>query len=531
MTVKTKVLLGQEARQKLSEGMNILAEAVKSTMGPNGRHVVIGNQMGEPHVTKDGVTVANHIFPENEVHALGASLIRQASQRTAEQAGDGTSTSAVLAQSLITSGLNAINNGANPVQIIAGMEKACKSAIEGIKSLSRGITDTKELIDIATISANNDSELGKIIADVVYKVGGGGYVDVVDSKTTETYAEVVGGMQLERGFNHIGYANNPKNGTAEYVGAKIIVADYELQYIDQMEGLLRDVAASKQPILFIAKSVEGEVLNTLLSNKINNNFQLVSCNAPGHGELRTQILQDIAVFTGARLISPEYGLELKDARIGDAGTCERIVVSKDKTVIIGGNGNPLAIKSRAETLGSQIKTEMHPNTKTILKKRYSNLAGGIGVIHVGGQSDSDIKEKKDRIDDAVCATMAAFEEGYVAGGGTTYLRIAAFMNDVFEKPTRNEQIGVEILKDALTTPFKIMMDNAGLEKIDELATEIVNMPYGIGYDAKNGVKCDVFKAGVVDPVKVARVALESAVGVAKVFLTTNCVTHIIKEAK
>lgn len=543
MTTERQVLFGQEAKEKLRKGMNTLASAVEVTLGANGRNVVIQRQGMKPHVTKDGVTVARSVMPSDPIEMIGASLIREASLKTAEDAGDATTTSTVLAKHIINAGLDAVEDGANPVEIKAGIEKAVQEITAELKKLSKPCETSEVLFHVATISANNDPELGKVISDVVEQTGKYGVVKVENSSTTETYGEVVKGMTIDKGWASPYFVNNNRM-EARYTNPYIMVCDMELSGMtkDFVEVLRKGLFEDKRPLVVIAKDVNGEFLQTLVMNKHSENLPVVCIKAPSFGDIQKGIMEEICIATGASIVSEELGLPVSSVTREHFGTCETIIVSQDKTIVMKGNGSEEEVNSRMEMLEALLKEAKNDKQRDMYKKRIANMKDGIGIIYVGATTETELMEKKDRIDDAVCATKAAQEEGVIAGGGTTFLRIA----NTLKAP---KTIGERIVYEALEAPFMQVLKNSGFDgdgdsvlsfsqsilwllgmynpsyELEDKKKIILQSEYGYGINAKNGELVNMFEAGIIDPTKVARVALENAASVACLFLTTECVSY------
>lgn len=547
MRKERQVLLGNDAKDKLRKGMNTLASAVEVTLGANGRNVVIQRQGMKPHVTKDGVTVAKSVMPNDPIEMIGASLIREASLKTAEDAGDATTTSTVLAKHMINAGLDVVLEGANPVEIKLGIEKAVQKAVSKLKEYSKPCETQETLFNVATISANNDAELGRVIADVVSQTGKYGVVKVENSTTVDTYGEVIKGMTIDKGWASPYFSNNNKM-EARYNNPYIMVCDLELSGMTpEFAKVLGDaLIQDKRPLVIIAKDINGEFLQTLIMNKHSDNIPVVCIKAPSFGDIQKGIMEDICIATGASIVSEELGLPVSAVTRAEFGTCETIIVSQEKTVIMKGNGDEILINSRMEQLEMLMNDSKHDKQKDMYRKRIANMKDGIGIIYVGATTDTELMEKKDRIDDAVCATKAAQEEGVIAGGGTTFLRIA---HDLGEP----KNIGEEIVYQALQAPFEQVLKNSGIEDevspknvvqmffmalfgysaiqspIEDKKELVLSHYYGNGINAKNGQLVDMFEEGIIDPTKVARVALENAASVACLFLTTECVSYETEE--
>lgn len=540
MRTHRQVHLGNEAKEKLRKGMNTLASAVEVTLGANGRNVVIQRENMKPHVTKDGVTVAKSVMPDDPIEMIGASLIREASLKTAEDAGDATTTSTVLAKHMINAGLDAVLAGANPIEIKSGIEKAVQKVVSKLKEYSQPCETQETLFNVATISANNDKELGKVIADVVGQTGKYGVVKVENSNTIDTHGTVIKGMTIDSGWSSPYFVNNNKM-EARYSNPYIMVCDMELSGMTSEFGKLLGNALieDKRPLVIIAKDINGEFLQTLVMNKHSDNIPVVCVKAPSFGDIQKSIMEDICIATGAKVVSDELGLPVSAVTREHFGTCETIVVSQDKTIIMEGAGDEILVNSRVEQLTLLLQDSTNDRQRDMYKKRIANMKDGIGIIYVGATTETELMEKKDRIDDAVCATKAAQEEGVIAGGGTTLLRIS---NELGEA----ESVGEEIVYDALQAPFEQVLKNSGVEDLptptnmfslikslisstqNELNINrqlVFNSPYGYGINAKTGKLVNMFEEGIIDPTKVARVALENAASVACLFLTTECVSY------
>jgi chaperonin GroEL len=542
MTTKRQVLLGNEAKEKLRQGMNVLASAVEVTLGANGRNVVIQRLGMKPHVTKDGVTVAKSVNPADPIEMIGASLIREAALKTAEDAGDATTTSTILAKHMINAGLDLVLAGENPVDIKAGIEKAVIEVVSKLKSYSKPCDTQDMLFNVASISANNDRELGKVIADVVGQTGKYGIVKVENSNTTETHGAVIKGMTIDSGWASPYFVNNNKM-EARYNTPYIMVCDMELSTMTPEIGklLAEALLQDKRPLVIIAKDIYGEFLQTMVMNKHSDNVPIVCIKAPSFGDIQKAIMEDICIATGATVISEELGLPFSAVRREHFGSCGTIIVSQGKTVVMEGVGDEILINSRVEQLQNLLSESINDRQKDMYKKRIANMRDGIGIIYVGATTETELMEKKDRVDDAVCATKAAQEEGVIAGGGTTLLRIAN------ELRGKSDSTGQQIVYKALEAPFEQILKNSGFgsdkesslwdallwlfgfstidQEIDSYKNAVYHERYGYGVDAKNGEVVNMFEAGIIDPTKVARVALENAASVACLFLTTECVSY------
>lgn len=539
-----KTLFGREAREKIQAGGNLLANAVKVTLGAMGRHVIINNPRMDPHPTKDGVTVARSIEAEDPAENIGVEMFREVASQTVDQAGDGTTTATVLAQALVNSGLKAIQEGYNPVLLKASIEGATAEVVKKLKSLAQNVETAEELTQIATISANNDPILGSLIADVVGKVGKDGSITIENSLTGETHIQVVEGMRLESGYVNPHFVNNVEKMRAEYTDVRILVCEDEITHLKDTLPLLDDwnTRGEQKPLLLIGKDVNGEVLGALVYNKTQKGMQVCAVRTPGSGDMKKMFLEDIAIATGATVISEDKGLPLKDARIEHLGRAAKFIVARDRTVIIEGAGNPAEVKKRCDSIKAQM-TDAKRNEKDILKQRLASISNGIAVVYVAGVTESEVKEKKDRIDDALCATRAALEEGFIAGCGTAYLFSSNTRNNQylialgkkksllswFNGPTKITEVekGWEIVSEAIGMPFIHNLLNAGIP-VNETT---IPPKYGYGINVKTGEQVHLISAGIIDPVKVARVALENAASVAGLILTTECISYEYEEVR
>lgn len=516
MTTKREVLFGNEAKEKLRLGAEVLSKSVACTLGALGRNVVIKRANMLPHVTKDGVTVARAITPADPIEAIGADILRQAAIQTGELAGDGTSTSTVLAMSLINMGLDAVLKGEDPIVIKQGIESGVKNVVAELKKLSKPVENDETLLNVATISANNDPELGKIIADVVGKVGKFGVVKIENSHDEKTFGKILEGMIVDSGWSSPYFANNNRM-EAVYDSPLILVCDMELTNMTPEFVALVEMAAvqEKRPFILIAKEANGALHGTLTMNKQKNGLPVVVIKAPNVADIQKQLLEDICIATGATMVGDEVGLPLKNVKLEHFGQCERIIVSENDTAIIKGAGSVEAVNNRVEVIKHLITEATNERQKAFLERRIANIKDGVGVIFVGAVTEAELLEKKDRVDDAVCATKAAQEEGIVAGGGTTLLKISQTL-------TSNKQnIGEYMVYDSITSPYCRILENAGIKP------EVYGFDHepGIGIDVKTNQKVNMVEAGIIDPTKVVRVALENAGSVACLFLTTECVSY------
>lgn len=524
-----EIKFSSEGRSELLKGVNMLANSVKVTLGPKGRNVAISTGFGSPRITKDGVSVAKEISLEDPFQNLGAQLVKDVASKTGDDAGDGTTTSTILAQAIISEGIKNLTAGAHPTELKRGMDYAVKETVNYIKSISEVVGDNFEKIkQIASISANNDSEIGKLIADSMEKVSTNGVITVETGKGTDTTVEVVEGMQFNRGYLSPYFINNQQKLTAEYSNPYILLTDIKITSFKQVIGIIEVVVNSNRPILIVTDSIEGDFMPTYMTNAIRGNkLQIVAVKAPEFGDRRKEVLEDIAVLTGATVISEDKGLKLEGTSIDMLGSCEKIVVTKDTTQIIGGNGVESEISERVSYIKSQIENSKSDYDTKRFKERLAKIEGGVAVIYVGASSEVEMDEKKDRIDDALCATRAAMEEGIIPGGGVGYIN--AYMNiNPREDFTKDELIGFNIIKEALKAPIKQICENSGINgdvvinTINNLTSQNPQLT-NYGYNARTGKYGDMKLQGVVDPAKVSRVALENASSIAGMFLTTECV--------
>ena len=524
-----EIKFSSEGRSELLKGVNILANSVKVTLGPKGRNVAISTGFGSPRITKDGVSVAKEISLEDPFQNLGAQLVKDVASKTGDDAGDGTTTSTILAQAIISEGIKNLTAGAHPTELKRGMDYAVKETVNYIKSISEVVGDNFEKIkQIASISANNDSEIGKLIADSMEKVSTNGVITVETGKGTDTTVEVVEGMQFNRGYLSPYFINNQQKLTAEYSNPYILLTDIKITSFKQVIGIIEVVVNSNRPILIVTDSIEGDFMPTYMTNAIRGNkLQIVAVKAPEFGDRRKEVLEDIAVLTGATVISEDKGLKLEGTIIDMLGYFEKIVVTKDTTQIIGGNGVESEISERVSYIKSQIENSKSDYDTKRFKERLAKIEGGVAVIYVGASSEVEMDEKKDRIDDALCATRAAVEEGIIPGGGVGYIN--AYMNiNPREDFTKDELIGFNIIKEALKSPIKQICENSGINgdvvinTINNLTSQNPQLT-NYGYNARTGEYGDMKLQGVVDPAKVSRVALENASSIAGMFLTTECV--------
>ncbi|MCU0347367.1 MAG: chaperonin GroEL [Saprospiraceae bacterium] len=519
-----EISFNRDAREKLKNGVDSLANAVKVTLGPRGRNVVIQKSFGAPQVTKDGVTVAKEIELEDAVENMGAQMVKEVASKTSDLAGDGTTTATVLAQAMITAGLKNVAAGANPMDLKRGIDQAVKVVVEDLKKQSEKIGDDfKKIQQVAAISANNDDEIGTLIADAMKRVSKDGVITVEEAKGTDTYVEEVLGMQFDRGYLSPYFVTNTENMTTEYENPYILIYDKKISNLQEMLPILEKAAGSGRPLLIISEDVESQALGVLVVNRLRAGLKVVAVKAPGFGDRRKAMLEDIAILTGGQVISEEKGFTLEKATVADLGTCEKITVDKDNTTIVNGKGKKADIDSRVGMIKSQIETTTSDYDKEKLQERLAKLAGGVAVLNVGAPTEVEMKEKKDRVDDALHATRAAIEEGIVAGGGVALVRAIKTLDGLKGK-NDDETIGIAIVRKSLEAPVRVIAENAGQEG-SVVFQKVADSKGAIGYNARTDVYEDLKKAGVIDPTKVTRVALENAASIAGMVLMTECVIN------
>jgi len=517
-----QLLFDIEARNRMKKGVDTLANAVKVTLGPKGRNVIFDKKFGTPVITKDGVSVAKEIEIEDPVENMGAQMVRAVASKTADIAGDGTTTATVLAQAIYAEGVRNVVAGANPMELKKGVDRAVARVVQHLKRQSKAISDKgEELRQVATISANNDETIGSLIANAFERVGKEGVITVEEAKGTETSVEVVEGMQFDRGYISPYFITDSGKMQASLDKPFILVCDKKIAVMKDLLPILEHIAQSGRPLLIIAEDVEGEALATLVVNRLRGTLKVVAVKAPGFGDRRKEMLQDIAVLTGATVISEEQGYKLEDVRPDYLGSAESVSVAKETTTIVGGAGNKEQIQSRVNQIRAQIETTTSDYDKEKLQERLAKLAGGVAVLYVGAATEVEMKEKKDRVDDALHATRAAIEEGIVPGGGTAYMRAIEALQDL---DPENEEIkaGIGIVRRALSMPLKQIVRNAGLEE-NVVIQKVSEQKGNYGFNARTEQYGDLLEAGIIDPTKVARVALENAASVAGMLLTTECV--------
>jgi len=524
-----KIDFNVAAREGLRRGVDTLANAVKVTLGPKGRNVVIDKKFGAPHITKDGVTVAKEIELQDPVENMGAQMLKEVASKTADMAGDGTTTATVLAQAIVRTGLKNVAAGANPMDLKRGIEKAVKAAVESLNNLSEVVGDDFGKIEqVATISSNNDSTIGKLIAQAMQKVGKDGVITVEEAKGTETTVDVVEGMQFDRGYLSPYFVTNTEKMQVEMESGYILIFDKKISSMKDLLPVLEKVVQSGKPLLIIAEDIEGEALATLVVNKMRGSLKIAAVKAPGFGDRRKEMLQDIAILTGGTVISEEQGRKLDDATLEDLGTAEKITIDKDNTTIVNGAGVKENITARINQIKAQIDSSTSDYDKEKLQERLAKLAGGVAVLYIGAATEVEMKEKKDRVDDALHATRAAVEEGIVPGGGVSFIRAIDAL-DAVKGANEDEQTGVDIIRRALEEPLRQIIANAGGE--GSIIVQKVREGKGdFGYNAYSETYENLLAAGVIDPKKVSRVALENAASIGGMILTTECVLSDIKEA-
>ena len=517
-----------EARDGLKKGVDALANAVKVTLGPKGRNVIIGKSFGAPQVTKDGVTVAKEVELENELENMGAQMVKEVASKTNDLAGDGTTTATVLAQAIVKEGLKNVAAGANPMDLKRGIDNAVQAIVKDLNKQSTQVGNSSDkIMQVASISANNDSTIGDLISTAFNKVGKEGVITVEEAKGTDTYVDVVEGMQFDRGFLSPYFVTNADKMIADLENPYILLFDKKISNLQEILPILEPVSQSGRPLLIIAEDVEGQALATLVVNKLRGGLKIAAVKAPGFGDRRKAMLEDIAILTGGTVISEERGFSLENADLTMLGTAETVTVDKDNTTIVNGAGKENDIKARVNQIKAQIETTTSDYDKEKLQERLAKLAGGVAVLYVGAASEIEMKEKKDRVDDALAATRAAVEEGIVAGGGVALVRAKGVLSKL--KGDNNDELtGIQIISRAVEAPIRTIVANAGGEG-SVVVAKVSEGTKDFGYDAKNEKYVDMLKAGIIDPKKVTRIALENAASVAGMILTTECALVDIKD--
>ena len=520
-----------EAREGLKRGIDALANAVKVTLGPKGRNVIISKSFGSPQVTKDGVSVAKEIELEDALENMGAQMVKEVASKTNDLAGDGTTTATVLAQAIVKEGLKNVASGANPMDLKRGIDKAVVKIVEHLAKQAKEVGSSSEKIkQVASISANNDETIGELIAQAFEKVGKEGVITVEEAKGTDTYVDVVEGMQFDRGYLSPYFVTDSEKMVAELDRPYILLYDKKISTMKDLLPVLEPVAQSGKPLLIIAEDIDGEALATLVVNKLRGTLRIAAVKAPGFGDRRKAMLEDIAILTGGTVIAEERGFTLENATIDMLGTAERVSIDKDNTTIINGAGKSEDIKARAAQIKAQIENTTSDYDREKLQERLAKLSGGVAVLYIGAASEVEMKEKKDRVDDALHATRAAVEEGIVAGGGIALIRAKSALAKI--KPVNaDEETGIKIILKALEAPLRTIVENAGVEGSVIVSKVLESSREAFGYNAKSGQYTDMFRAGIIDPKKVTRVALENAASVAGMILTTECALVDIKDDK
>jgi len=516
-----ELFFNNDARDQLKKGVDTLADAVKVTLGPKGRNVIIDKKFGAPTVTKDGVSVAKEIELSEPIENMGAQLVKEVASKTADSAGDGTTTATVLAQAIYGSGIKNVAAGANPMDLKRGIDKAVAAVVTDLQSQSKAIKDSNEIKQVGTISANNDSEIGSMIADAMDKVGKDGVITVEEARGTETEVKTVEGMQFDRGYLSPYFVTNTEKMEAEMENPYILIYDKKISAMKELLPVLEPVAQSGKPLVIIAEDVDGEALATLVVNKIRGSLKIAAVKAPGFGDRRKAMLEDIAILTGGTVISEERGYKLENATIEYLGTAEKVNIDKDNTTIVNGAGQADNIEARVKEIQTQIENTTSDYDKEKLQERLAKLSGGVAILYIGAATEVEMKEKKDRVDDALHATRAAVQEGVVAGGGVALIRAAASLDKV-EIENDDQETGVNIVRSAVEAPLRTIVANAGGEG-SVVVNEVKGGKADFGYNAREDKYENLIAAGVIDPTKVTRLALENAASIASLLLTTECV--------
>ena len=517
-----------EARELLKEGVDALCNAVKVTLGPKGRNVIIDKKFGAPHVTKDGVTVAKEVELEDTFANMGAQMVREVASKTNDDAGDGTTTATVLAQSLISVGIKNVTAGANPMDLKRGIDAAVEKVVESLKAQSQVVgSDFDKIEQVATISANNDRKIGKLIAEAMAKVNNEGVITVEEAKGTETHVDVVEGMQFDRGYISAYFITDTEKMEAQLDKPYILITDKKVSTMKEIMGILEPVAQSGRSLLIIAEDVDGEALSALVVNKLRGTLKIAACKAPGFGDRRKEILEDIATLTGGTVISTDKGMKIEDAGLEALGTADKVTLNKENTTIVDGAGTKEAIAARVQQIRASIENATSDYDREKLQERLAKLAGGVAVLYVGAATEVEMKEKKDRVDDALAATRAAVEEGIVPGGGVAYIRAVECLEGM-KGENDDQTTGIQIVKRAIEEPLRQIVANAGGEG-SVVVNKVKEGTGAFGYNARDDRYEDMLAAGIIDPTKVSRVALENAASIASMFLTTECVLAEKKE--
>jgi chaperonin GroEL len=515
------IIFDQDARNAIKKGVDKLAEAVKVTLGPKGRNVILDKKFGAPSFTKDGVTVAKEIELKDPIENMGAQLVKEVASKTADDAGDGTTTATALAQSIFSTGIKNVAAGANPMDLKRGIEKAVSAVVENLAAQSRAISKSDEIAQVATISANNDSEIGSMIADAMDKVGKDGVITVEEAKGTETEVKTVEGMQFDRGYLSPYFVTNTDKMEVELETPYILIYDKKISAMKELLPVLESVAQTGKPLLIISEDVDGEALATLVVNKIRGSLKIAAVKAPGFGDRRKAMLEDIAILTGGTVISEERGYKLENATIEYLGTADKVNIDKDNTILVNGAGKKDDITARINQIKSQVESTTSDYDREKLQERLAKLSGGVAILYIGAATEVEMKEKKDRVDDALHATRAAVQEGVVAGGGVAFLRAIHALESI-DAANNDEQTGINIIKTALESPLRIIVGNAGCEP-SVVVQRVKEGKDDFGYNARTDKYENLFKAGVIDPTKVTRLALENAASISSLLITTECV--------
>jgi chaperonin GroEL len=516
-----KIFFDTEARDKIKRGVDTLADAVKVTLGPRGRNVVIDKKFGSPSITKDGVTVAKEIDLKDPIENMGAQLVKEVASKTADSAGDGTTTATVLAQAIYSIGVKNVAAGANPMDLKRGIDKAVAVITKNLEGQKKVISTSKEIAQVATISANHDEEIGAMIAEAMEKVGKEGVITVEEARGTETEVKTVEGMQFDRGYLSPYFVTNTEKMEADLERPYILISEKKVSSMKELLPVLEAVAQTGRPLLILAEDVDGEALATLVVNKIRGALKVAAVKAPGFGDRRKAMLEDIAIITGGTVISEERGFKLENATLEYLGTCEKAIIDKDNTTLVNGSGNSEDIQGRVNQIKAQIENTTSDYDREKLQERLAKLSGGVAILYIGAATEVEMKEKKDRVDDALHATRAAVEEGIVAGGGVAYIRATSALEG-FNGSNEDETTGINIIRVALEAPLRTIVANSGQEP-SVVVAKVKEGTGSYGYNAKDNVYTDLLEAGIIDPKKVSRLALENAASIAGLLLTTECV--------
>jgi chaperonin GroEL len=516
-----KIFFDTDARDRIKRGVDTLADAVKVTLGPRGRNVVIDKKFGSPSITKDGVSVAKEIDLKDPIENMGAQLVKEVASKTADSAGDGTTTATVLAQAIYSIGVKNVAAGANPMDLKRGIEKAVSAVVANLETQKKVISTSKEIAQVATISANHDEEIGNMIAEAMEKVGKEGVITVEEARGTETEVKTVEGMQFDRGYLSPYFVTNTEKMEADLERPYILISEKKVSSMKELLPVLEAVAQTGRPLLILAEDVDGEALATLVVNKIRGALKVAAVKAPGFGDRRKAMLEDIAIITGGTVISEERGFKLENVTLDYLGTCEKAIIDKDNTTLVNGSGNTDDIQGRVNQIKAQIENTTSDYDREKLQERLAKLSGGVAILYIGAVTEVEMKEKKDRVDDALHATRAAVEEGIVAGGGVAYIRATSSLEGLVGN-NDDETTGINIIRVALEAPLRTIVSNSGQEP-SVVVAKVKEGTGAYGYNAKDNVYTDLLEAGIIDPKKVSRLALENAASIAGLLLTTECV--------